>query len=275
MSVANDFLERIVADRRRDIAEAKRLTPANGLLVRLAEAPPVRDFAGALAGPGISLIGEIKRVSPAKGSLNANADPAALATAYAASGVRAISVLTEPRHFYGSLDDLALVRRTLELAGTAVPLLCKDFFLDPYQVMQARLAGADAILVIVAIVDDAQLLALVREAERLGMTPLVEVNNEDETRRAITAGATLIGINNRNLHTFEVALETTARLRPLIPAGRLVASLSAISTAADVEQLAGWGVDAMLVGEALMTAPDPAARARELAGWGEHYGARR
>ncbi|MCS6801636.1 MAG: indole-3-glycerol phosphate synthase TrpC [Dehalococcoidia bacterium] len=261
----SEFLSRIVADRRADLAEAMRRLPLEALRARCAALPPALDFAAPFRRPGVQLIAEIKRTSPAKGRLNAAPDPVALARAYAEGGAAAISVLTEPRHFHGSLDDLAAVRTALP----AMPLLRKDFLLDPYQVWEGRAAGADAVLVIVAIVDDALLCSLLETSRAAGVAALVEVNTPDEVARAVAAGAAIIGINNRNLRTFEVDLRTTERLRPLIPPDRIVLSLSAIATEEDVRRLIAWGVDGMLVGETLMRSGDPRRTAAKLTAWGQ------
>ncbi|GIW08466.1 MAG: indole-3-glycerol phosphate synthase [Dehalococcoidia bacterium] len=261
----SDFLTRIVADRRADLALSMARTPLAALEATCAALPPARDFASPFRRPGVQLIAEIKRTSPAKGSLSPAADPVALARAYVAGGAVAISVLTEPRHFHGSLDDLAAVRR----AVPETPLLRKDFLIDPYQVWEARAAGADAVLVIVAIVDDALLAALLEAARAAGVAALVEVHSADEAARAVAAGAAIIGINNRNLRTFETDLHTTERLRPLIPADRVVLSLSAIASEDDVRKLIDWRVDGMLVGETLMRAGDPCGTAAALVAWGQ------
>lgn len=208
-----------------------------------------------------SLIAEIKRASPSRGWLRPDLDPAALAQAYAQSGAAAISVLTEPAFFRGSLADLASVRGAVEL-----PVLCKDFILDPYQVYEARAWGADAILLIVAALGLPELKALLELARGLGMSALVEVHQAEEVERALAAGASLIGINNRNLVDFGVDLNTSLRLRPLIPPDIPVVSESGIRTAQDVQHLKAAGVNAILVGEALVTSPDPGAKIKELLG---------
>lgn len=260
----SDVLTRIVADRRADLDQAMARTPLAMLRQQCAALPPALEFAAPFRQPGVQLIAEIKRTSPAKGRLATAVDPVAQARLYAAGGAAAISVLTEPRHFHGSLDDLAVVRRALP----TIPLLRKDFLLDPYQVWEGRAAGADAVLVIVAIVDDETLRALLAAAAAAGVAALVEVNTPEEVARAVAAGAAIIGINNRNLRTFAVDLQTTARLRPLIPPDRLVLSLSAIATEEDVRQLVAWGVDGMLVGETLMRASDPQQAVAQLVAWG-------
>jgi indole-3-glycerol phosphate synthase len=261
----SDFLTRILADRRADVAAAMAETPLAALRNRCAALPPALDFAAPFRRPGVQLVAEIKRTSPAKGSLSPAADPVSLARAYVAGGAVAVSVLTEPRHFHGSLDDLAAVRAALP----ATPLLRKDFLIDPYQVWEARAAGADAVLVIVAIVENALLATLLAAAREAGVAALIEVNTPEEVARAVDAGAEIIGINNRNLRTFEVDLRTTERLRPLVPPDRFVLSLSAIARQDDVRKLVAWGVDGMLVGETLMRAGDPRAMAADLVAWGQ------
>jgi indole-3-glycerol phosphate synthase len=260
----SSFLERILADCQRELAAAVARQPLAVLQRACAELPPARDFAAVLRQPGLTLVAEVKRVSPARGVLKAAVDPVAQAVAYVRGGAAAISVLTERHHFHGALEDLRAVRAALP----TTPLLRKDFLLDPYQVWEARAAGADAVLVIVAIVDDSHLRALLAAAAEAGVAALVEVHTEEEVQRALAAGATIIGINNRNLRTFTVDLATTERLRPRIPPDRLVLSLSAVSSRADVERLAACRVDGILVGEALMRAADPERAAAELVAWG-------
>lgn len=268
VSATGSYLDRIVADRVVDLAAAKAAEPLDALRERLSTARATLDFEKFLRAPGMSLIGEIKRSSPSKGALSLEADPAAIAAAYATNGVRAISVLTEPRHFNGSLADMELVRRTVDELGIPTPVLRKDFMFDPYQLVEARLHGADTVLLIVAILPPALLGELIAVGRDLGLTPLVEVAREEEARIAVDSGAKVIGINNRDLRTFEVDLETTARLRRLIPDDRIVLALSGIGTKEDVERIRSWGVDGMLVGESLMRASDPGKRAAELIAWG-------
>jgi len=245
--------------------------------------PPPRAFDAALRQPGrVALIAEVKKASPSKGVLVENFDPLALARTYAENGAAAISVLTDVRFFQGSLQYLQGIR-ALGAAGWAIgegaapripqrpapiPLLRKDFILDAYQVYEARAYGADALLLIVAALDDAALAELLALTQKLGMQALVEVHDEAELERALALGATLVGVNNRNLHTFATSLETTRRLAARLPTANrpLLISESGIATAADVARVREWGVDAVLVGEALVTATDVAARVRELAG---------
>lgn len=257
------ILDRIVADKREELAAARRALPLAELKGRLAEAPAPRPFAAAVRGESIRLIAEVKKASPSRGLLRADFDPVALARAYASAGAAAVSVLTDERHFGGSLDHLSAIRSALP---EGPPLLRKDFLFDPYQLYEGRCAGADAVLLIAAVLEPAPLGELIALAGSLGMAALVEVHDELELERALKAGAEIIGINNRDLRSFEVDLATTERLRPLIPAERTVVAESGIFGRGDVERLAALGVHAVLVGEALVTAPDPAAKVRELLG---------
>ncbi len=246
------FLERIVASRRAAIASLRpSLDGAQ---------PPVRDFRTALAAPGMSLIAEIKRRSPSKGDLNPSLDPATMAKSYEHAGARAVSVLCEPEFFGGSSDDLVAARE-----ATDVPVLWKDFVLERVQLEEARSKGADAALLIVRMLDD-ELASLVAACRELGLMPLVEIFNEEDLRRALDAGADVVGVNHRDLETFEEDPEATKRLRPLVPDDVILVAESAIETRADVEALEAIGVQAMLVGEAIVTAGDPEAKIRELLG---------
>lgn len=222
---------------------------------RAAQAPPPRDFGAALAGTRLEVVAEIKRRSPSRGILAPALDAGRTADAYANGGAVAVSVLTEPDYFDGSLDDLIAVRRAVEM-----PVLRKDFLLDPSQVFQARAAGADAVLVIVAAVDDGQLVELVRAAESAEIVALVEVHDAQELERALTAGARLVGVNNRNLETFVTDLAVAEALAPAL-VGTGVASIaeSGVSDPEGATRMAAAGYDAILVGEAAVTADDPAA----------------
>ncbi len=226
-----------------------------------------RDFLAALRAPGVSLIAEVKRASPSAGDLRPDLDPAGQAGIYESNGAAAISVLTDQRFFHGSLEDLHAIRSTVSL-----PVLRKDFILDPYQVAQARAHEADAILLIVAALDDASLRDLQALAFDMGMAVLVEVHNREELDRALGLDPQIIGINNRDLRTFDVSLATTANLRPYVPAGTTLVTESGIHTPADVRRLRDIGVDAMLVGTALVTAPDTAAMVRSLVAAGRQGG---
>ncbi len=255
------ILDRIVADKHDELAAARRLVPLAQLEARLPHAPPVRPFAEALHGDTISLIAEVKKASPSRGVLREDFDPVALAGAYAGAGATAVSVLTEEPHFQGSLDDLASVRTALP---DGPPLLRKDFLFSDYQLHESRVQGADAVLLITAILDSTRLAHLIDLARSLEMDALVEVHNELELERALAAGARIVGINNRDLRTFDVDLAITERLRPLVPPDITVVSESGIRTRADIERLQALDVHAVLIGEALVTARDPAAKIREL-----------
>lgn len=256
------YLDQIMAWKRREVPRQKREVPIATLRARAALAPPPRDFAVALRRPvggRPRLIAEVKRASPSKGLLAHNFDAVRLATAYATGGAAAISVLTDARFFQGNLEYLAAVRQAVSL-----PVLRKDFIFDPYQVVEARAVGADAVLLIVAVLNDTDLKNLLAEATRWGMAALVEVHDEAEVRRALAVGAQIIGVNNRDLRDFSVNLETTARLRPLVPPEVILVSESGIHDAGDVARVAAMGADAILVGEALVRAKDVTAKVREL-----------
>lgn len=268
MTSAATFLSTILAHKAEEVARQQAKTPRPQIERRAAAAPPARDFAAALRAPGrAALIAEVKKASPSKGVLLENFDPLAIALIYAQSGAAAISVLTDVRFFQGSLKYLEGIRETLG-ERHPLPLLRKDFIIDPYQVFEARAYGADALLLIVAALDDARLAELLALTREVGMQALVEVHDEAELDRALAAGADIVGVNNRDLHSFVTRLDTTARVAARLPAaGRpILVSESGISSPADVAQVRAWGADAILVGEALMTAPDIAARVRELAG---------
>ena len=254
------ILDEIVDWKRHEIARIRDTRPLDDVRVAMARAAPALSLLAALRHPGVTLIAEIKRASPSKGLLRPNLDPVALAQVYEANGARAISVLTDQRFFQGDLQDLTAVRH-----ATSLPILRKDFILDRYQVYEARAAGADAVLLIVAALGDEDLQSLYQVIRELGMDALIEVHNADELERALRLEPCIIGVNNRNLHTFDVNLETTARLRSLVPADVVLVAESGVHSAADVRWLAGAGVDAVLVGEAIVTAADAGTKVRELA----------
>jgi indole-3-glycerol phosphate synthase len=254
------FLDKIVAEKRKELQERQKAVPLSALEDAIKQQPAPLDLAKALKGKGISLIAEIKRASPSKGDLNVNLDAVALAKLYAENGAAAVSVLTEEHYFKGSGQDLEAVKKALP----DVPVLRKDFILEPYQLDEARAWGADAVLLIAAILDDIALQHLVAESHRLGMQCLLEVHNEDELKRALKLDARLIGINNRNLQTMEVDINVTKELHPLVPSNHIVVSESGIKNRDDIEKLKRWGVDAVLIGEALVTASDVPARIKEL-----------
>jgi len=269
-------LDRIVADLQEPLERARREQPesflreqlqdfsnGNGLNRRTAEV--TGDEADH---PQIHIIAEIKKASPSRGVLAEDLDHLAVARAYTQAGATGISVVTEPNYFLGDLRWLRDIRRMLQQAfpGTRPTILRKDFLVTPYEVLQSRAYGADNILLIVAILDDSLLKDLLAEAQQLSLDALVEVHTEAEAERAAKAGATLFGINNRDLHTFDVDLATTERIRPLLPRDAIVVGESGVHTRADVERLQRAGVRAILVGEAFMTAPDIAAKMAELRG---------
>ncbi len=255
------ILERIVVDKREEVASRKRAAPRAELERRCAALPPPRDFEAALrpAGAPVALIAEVKKASPSRGVLAADLDPVALATSYDRHGAHAISVLTDEKYFKGHLDLLAAVR-----VRVRVPLLRKDFTIDEWQLWESRAAGADAILLIVSILPGALLGDLLAAAKGLGLAALVECHPAAEVDRALGAGCRILGINNRDLATFETRIETTLDLLPLIPPGPIVISESGFFTGAQVQRVVAAGARAVLVGEGLVRAPDVAAKIREL-----------
>lgn len=258
---APPILTRIVESRRASVERFKAAGGVDQLRKEVTEAPPPRDFRAAIRGRRVALIAECKERSPSGGLLQAPYDPVRLAQRYVAAGAAALSVLTEPEFFGGAPEHLRAVRQAV-----SVPVLCKDFIVDATQVMGARAMGADCILLIAAILDDPSLVGLQATALAFGMQALVEVHSEEEVRRAVGLGATLIGINNRDLVQMRTDQSVTARLRSLIPADRTVVSESGIQSRQDVEALRALRIDAVLVGEALLKAPDLEAKVRELVG---------
>ncbi len=260
-----DILRRIVARKREEIAERRARTPLAELEAVLASSPPTRGFASALdaridAGwPAV--IAEIKKASPSKGVLRADFRPSEIARSYAAGGAACLSVLTDRDFFQGADEYLAQARAACDL-----PVIRKDFIVDPYQVIEARAIGADCILLIVACLDDTALHDLSATAHDLGMDVLVEVHDEAELDRALGLPCRLVGINNRDLRTFEVSLETSLRLRHRVPGDRILVTESGIHSSGDVGLMRSHGIDAFLVGEAFMRSPDPGARLAELFG---------
>lgn len=256
------ILDQIVATKREEIAAAKARVPEAELRALLPAAPPVRNFFAPLAAPGpIKLIAEVKKASPSKGVIRADFHPVEIAKTYEKHGASCLSVLTDEAYFQGSLEYLREIR-----AAVSLPVLRKDFILDSYQLLEARVAGADAVLLIAECLDDCHLRSLFNGAIELGLTPLVELYEPANLQRVFDAGATLIGVNNRDLHTFQVDLEHTIRLRKLVPDQCVLVGESGIRTRADVLRLEAAGVDAMLVGETLMAQPDIGAAVDELLG---------
>jgi indole-3-glycerol phosphate synthase len=263
------ILDKIVASKRREIEEARHRVSVRELETRLANAPAVRDFQAALQNLGeIQIIAEVKKASPSAGMLRADFDPVAIAQTYERHGAACISVLTDGPFFQGSLGNLSAIRSHVK-----IPLLRKDFILDRYQLLEARLAGADAVLLIAEILETEQLPQLLREAAELGLQALVELYDEDNLSRVIDSGARLIGINNRNLHTFVTRLEHTLELAARVPREVCLVSESGIRDRTDIQRLAQagvqavlTGVQAVLIGETLMRAPDIGAKLDELRG---------
>jgi indole-3-glycerol phosphate synthase len=256
------ILDEIVAHNRKELETRQQSLPLAEVRRMAREQPPTLDFAAALQGDRVRLIAEVKRASPSKGAIRLYSDPVEIAKTYAGNGASAISVLTETKHFQGSLQDLRAIRGAL--SEKRVPLLRKDFLFDPYHIYESRAYGADALLLIVAVLSLTQLRELLFLSHQLGLKCLVEVHSEAELTVALKTEASIIGINNRNLDTLAVDLNTTKRLRAFIPPDRIVVSESGIRGRADVELLRHLRVDAMLVGEALMAAPDIAAKMKEL-----------
>jgi indole-3-glycerol phosphate synthase len=256
------ILDKIVSSKRVEIERAKGALPEREVIAQLADAPPVRNFFTALAvGPPIKLIAEVKKASPSAGVIRKDFDPVTIARIYEAHGASCVSVLTDESYFQGHLDYLRAIRQAVSL-----PILRKDFVLDAYQVFEARAAGADAVLLIAECLDNCKLRKLFNTICELGMTPLVELYDPENLQRVFDAGATLIGVNNRNLHTFEVDLEHTIRMRKRVPDECVLVGESGIKTYADVERLQTAGVDAILVGESLMRKADIGSAVDQLMG---------
>jgi indole-3-glycerol phosphate synthase len=257
-----DILDQIVARKHLEVAACRERVPTAALEGRLSVAPPVRDFFGTLAAAGpIALIAEFKRRSPSAGEIRPGAAIEDVVSGYAAAGASCLSILTDAAGFGGSLVDLESGRIAVSL-----PVLRKEFVVDRYQVIEARAHGADAVLLIAECLDDCLLRSLYREILDLGMTPLVELHDEENLPRVLDLGATLVGINNRDLKTMTTDLETVLRLREQVPDEVLLVAESGIKTRADVERLEAAGIGAMLVGEALLTQADPGRAAAALLG---------
>ncbi len=254
------FLDNIIAEKLAELEQRQKIVPLSELEAAAREKPLPLNLAAALSGDSLRLIAEVKRASPSRGVLQADLDAVRLAETYARCGAAAISILTEAHYFKGNGEDLEAIR--VHLPNT--PLLRKDFILKPYQIYESRAWGADALLLIVAILDDSRLKELLSLSHELGMQCLVEVHNEDELKRALACDVKIIGINNRNLDTMAVDLNVTQKLRPLIPPDRLVVSESGIKGKRAIQKLRECGVNAVLIGEALITASDVPAKIKEL-----------
>lgn len=255
------LLSHIVSNKLQELDYSKRVVPLTEIRQMALDQPPPLDFTSAIEGNDLKLIAEVKRASPSRGIIRKDFDPCAIAKIYVNGGATAISVLTENRYFGGNLSHLKEIKQSLP---RPVPLLRKDFILDPYQVYESRAHGADSLLLIVQILSQTQLMELLGLSHEVGMDCLVEVHNETQLETAIHSGAKIIGINNRDLLTFQTDLSTTERLRPLIPNGLLVVSESGIKGRPDIERLQKLKINAVLVGEALMSAPDIAAKIKEM-----------
>ena len=258
------ILDEIMRRHRERLPKTMREVPLEDVRAFARVASPPVDFAAALARPGVSLIAECKKASPSKGLMVPDYDPVRLARAYKKAGAAAISVLTDAPHFQGSLEHL----RDVKDAFPDVPVLRKDFIFHPYQVYEARAAGADAILLIAAVLGEGDLKSLLRLAHELGMDTLVEVHAEHELEKVLPLNPRIVGVNNRNLQTFEVDFDNTARLRAMIPGDVLTVGESGIKTPDDVRRMAAIGVDAVLVGESLVRSKNVEKSARALAAAG-------
>lgn len=261
MTVLDDIIEGV----RADVAERMATVSLEDLKDRASRVPQARDVEAVLGGEDVCVIAEVKRSSPSRGALADIPDPAALALAYEEGGAHCISVLTEQRRFGGSLEDLAAVR-----AAVDIPVLRKDFIVTSYQLWEAKAYGADLVLLIVAALDQEALVSLIERTRSLGLTPLVEVHDEDEVARAVLAGASIIGVNARNLKTLEVDRGTFARVAPCIPDSIVTIAESGVRDAHDLIEYAEAGADAVLVGESLVTGADPRAAVHDLVTAGAH-----
>ena len=263
------ILDKIVARTMADVAARRKSVPLDLLTERAETMPRAVGLRGRLLESGMSVIAEIKRASPSRGVFPVDIDPALVAAEYISGGAGAISVLTDEPFFQGSLADMQAAAAIAHGISPQAAILRKDFIVDRYQIAEARAHGADAVLLIVAALDDASLAALLSAAEQAGMDALVEVHDDEEMARAVHAGASVIGINNRDLHSFTVDLAVTEHLAPLAPAGAAIVAESGVFGPEDARRLAEAGADALLVGESLITSPDRAAAVRSLREWNQ------
>ena len=258
------FLQKILETKREEIQGRKVLLPLSELKRRLAESPPPLDFDGAIRSRDRALVAEVKRSSPSRGRIREDFDPVAIARIYAEGGAAAVSVLTESRFFEGRDSFLRDIRQNIGL-----PLLRKDFIIDPYQIYETRFLGGDALLLITRALDDGRLKEFIRLSSELGLASLVEIHDEADLEKALSSGAGIIGINNRDLSTFATDLEVSLRLAPLVPQGRTVISESGIRSRSDIQRLESAGIHAFLVGETLMREKDIGRKMKELLRLGE------
>lgn len=257
------ILDEIMTFHRENLPKIMREVPLADLRALASVAPPTLDFYAALKKPGVSLIAECKKASPSKGLMVPKYDAVQLATTYASAGASAISVLTDGRHFQGSLADLRDVKEAIANLKSPIPVLRKDFIFHPYQIYESRAAGADALLLIAAVLGDNDLKELLQLAHRLGMNALIEVHTEAELERVLALEPRIVGINNRNLQTFEVDFDNTARLRKQIPPEVVAVGESGLKSAVEVHKMALMGVDAILVGETLVKSKDVSKKVAE------------
>jgi indole-3-glycerol phosphate synthase len=255
------ILERIVEAKRKEVAALKEMTPLAQLEDAIGNLLPLRDFRGAISNARCSIIAEVKRSSPSKGRIRDEFDPLQIAALYQANGAHAVSVLTDEAFFEGKGEYLTGIKKTIDL-----PLLRKDFVIDPYQIYETRLLGGDALLLIASLLEQGQLREYITLSETLGLAPLVEVHTREELDKALAADAEIIGINNRDLKTFSTDIKTTLELAPLIPSDRIVVTESGINTREDIELLMEAGFHCFLIGEALMRAEDIGEKLGELLG---------
>ena len=257
--MTDTILDRILVTKKREVRRNKQAVKLSYLQECISRRKAPLAFAPALKGDNVRLIAEVKKASPSRGLMSPYFDPIALARTYSENGAAAISVLTDAEYFQGSPEHLTAIRQTV-----ALPLLRKDFIYDEYQVYESAAYSADALLLIAAILEPKQLKKLLSLSTNLGLGCLVEVHNETELNVALDSGAEIIGINNRDLKTFKVDLSTTQRILPFIPEDKIVVSESGINNRADIQRLRDWGIDAVLIGEALVTAKDIPAKIKEL-----------
>ena len=255
------ILDQIVAAKREEVARLKKATPLAQLQGGMGELPTTRNFRKAISNAPCAIIAEVKRSSPSKGRIRKDFDPLKIAAIYQVHGAQAVSILTDEQFFEGKGAYLAAIKKAIDL-----PLLRKDFIIDPYQIYETRFLGGDALLLIAAILEQRQLSEYIQLAEQLGLAPLVEVHTKAELGKALAAGAEIIGINNRDLKTFSTDLNRTLELAPMIPKGTITVAESGISTRKDIELLMGAGINCFLIGEALMRANDIGRKLRELLG---------